>query len=558
MGEGFRASKVKAQFRLQPLTAIHLRSRLQFEFGANGDILNIYIFAAIAVMILAIAAINFINLATARSAQRAREVGLRKTLGACRRDLIGQFLAESASSSLLALIAAFILATLALPLFQSISGLGIAPGLRQLGWLLPLSFGLALVVGLVAGSYPAFYLSGFQPVKTLKPGPADPRTGPGGALFRRFLVVGQFSLSIFMISGTWTIGQQIRYMKNKDLGFQKDQVLAIRTADEKILRSLDAVKSRIKEIPGVLSVSAATFVPGQGQTINPVVPEGFAENGTVGYREIEADADYVRTMGMEIVAGRDFSADLPSDSSQSILINETAVRKLGWNDPLGKTMKIATEELFQYSTKRVVGVVRDFHYSSLRNGLEPLYISNEMRSLRVLAVKIEAGQTARIVRELKTAWQTISPGQMLNFFFVDELFEAQYRSEERLNRLFSAFSLIAVVIACLGLFGLASYMAEQREKEVGIRKVLGATSREIVGLMCGGFLKLVGLAALVAWPSAYCAAHFWLRGFAYRTSIHPWTFVFSGLAALAVASLTVSWQALRAASANPVEALKYE
>jgi putative ABC transport system permease protein len=559
MGKGLQASKARIQLRLQPLTDIHLRSRLRFEFGGNGDILNIYIFAAIAVIILAIASVNFMNLATARSARRAREVGLRKVVGACRRDLIGQFLAESIGSSLFALMVALAFVILALPLFKSISGIELTLGPGQLAWLIPMSFGLALVLGFVAGSYPAFYLSAFQPVKTLKGGPGGGAEAKSGSVsFRRFLVVGQFTLSIFMISGTRVIDHQLRYMKNKDLGFQKDQVLAVRTSDDKILRTLDQVKSRLKEIPGVLEVSATTFVPGQGQSINPVVPEGFAENATVGYRQVAADADYIRTLGMEIVKGRDFSKYVPSDEKDSILVNETAVRELGWDDPIGKTMKIATGELFQYSTKTIVGVVRDFHYSSLRNSVEPLYISNEMKSMDVLAVKIKTDQTGRIVRELKKAWETVSPGKLFNFFFLDELFDAQYRSEERLNKIFSSFSLIAIAIACLGLFGLASYMAERRKKEVSIRKVLGATSREMVGLLSRDFLRLVALAALIAWPTASLAMNAWLRGFASRTPVSPWTFIFSGLAGLAIAFLTVSYQAVRAAAANPADSLKHE
>jgi len=556
MGSELRAMKASLRLRLQPLTDIHLRSKLRFEFGPNGDSLSIYIFAAIAVFILAIASVNFMNLATARSARRAREVGMRKVVGAGRRDLVGQFLAESVSASLFALIAALIFVKLALPLFKSISGIDLALGPGELAWLIPMSLGLAVFVGLAAGSYPAFYLSAFQPVKTLKGGPGGSQAGSGSAALRRVLVVGQFLLSIVMISGTWTIGDQVRYMKSKDMGFQEDQVLAIRTSDERILQALDQVKSRLKEVPGVLDVSATTFVPGEGQSINPVVPEGFPENATVGYREVVADTDYVRTLGMEIVRGRDFSGDMLSDSADSILLNETAVRESGWDDPIGKTIKIAAGKAFQ--TKTVIGVVRDFHYSSLRNRIEPLYISNEMRSLSALAVRVKADRTGRIVGELKTTWEAISPGQLFNFFFVDELFDAQYRSEERLNRIFSAFSLVAISIACLGLFALASYMAERRRKEVSIRKVMGATNGEMVGLLSGEFLRLVGLAALVAWPVAYFAMSAWLREFAYRTPIRPWPFLFSGLAALAIAFLTVSFQAVRAAWANPADSLKYE
>jgi putative ABC transport system permease protein len=285
-----------------------------------------------------------------------------------------------------------------------------------------------------------------------------------------------------MITGTWIIGDQIRYMKNKDIGFQKEQVLGIRTSDRKILQTLDQVKSRLMEIPDVLEASAASYVPGQGQDTNAIVPEDFEGNTSMVFRVVDADADYVRTMGMKIVRGRDFSRDLPSDAQDSVIINETAVRKLGWDNPIGKTIKIAVG-LFQYKTKKVIGVVRDFKYASLRDTVEPLYIDNEMSHLYVLAVKLKTNNIGRLIGEIRKAWTTISPGSHFDYFFIDELFDAQYRSEERLNKIFSSFSLIAIAIACLGLFGLASYMAERRKKEVGIRKVLGASLGEVVGLL---------------------------------------------------------------------------
>jgi len=556
MGKVLKALKGTVRLHLQPLTAIHLRSKLQWEFGDNGDILYIYIFAAIAVIILAIACINFMNLATARSARRAREVGIRKVVGACRRDLIGQFLGESTSTSLLALIVALVFVQLALPLFKSISGIELRLGAAELAWLIPMFVGLLLFVGFAAGSYPAIYLSAFQPVKALKGGPGGSEAKSGSVRFRRLLVVGQFALSIAMITGTWIIGDQIRYMKNKDTGFKKEQVLGIRASDQKVLKALDQVKSRLKEIPGVLEISATSFLPGAGQSTNAVVPEGFEGDTGAIYRAVYADADFVRTMGMEIAKGRDFSKDMLSDAQNSILINETAVRKLGWDNPIGKTIKIATG-VFQYETKTVVGVVRDFNYASLRDTVEPLFISNDI-DLAFLAVKLKTNNMSRLIDEIRKAWTTISPGNLFDYFFIDELFDAQYRSEERLNKIFSSFSLLAIAIACLGLFGLASYMAERRKKEVGIRKVLGASIGQVIGLLSKEFLKLVGLAALVAWPIAYFAMNIWLRGFAYRTQISLWTFAVSGLAALAIAFLTVSYQAVRAAVADPVDSIKYE
>jgi putative ABC transport system permease protein len=547
--------KAKMELRLQPLTDIHLKSKLQWEFDGNGDILYVYVFAAIALVILAIACVNFMNLATARSARRAREVGMRKVVGAGRREIFWQFLAESMSASLLALAAALVIVKLALPLFRSVSGIDLAIGARQLAWLVPMFFALVAFVGFAAGSYPAVYLSAFQPVRALKGGNRGSGAGTGSGKFRSLLVVGQFVLSVAMIIGTIVIGDQLRYMKTRDLGFRKEQVLAVRTTDSKIFRSLDQVKSRLKSIPGILEVSAASLVPGQEDATQAVSPEGTSAMQI--YRIIGADADYTRTLGMKIVAGRDFSRDFPADVQNSALLNETAIRKLGWDKPVGKTVKIATG-MNTHKLKTVVGVVQDFHYASLRDRIEPLMIENEIGRAALLALKINAGDARRIVDELKNAWKTLSPGFLFDYFFVDELFEAKFRSEERLNAIFSSFSILAIAIACLGLFGLTSFMAEQKKKEIGIRKVLGATIGEIVGLLSTQFLKLVGLAALIAWPIAYFAMNTWLRSFAYRTSLSPWTFFGSGMAAVVIAFLTVSYQAVRAASADPVDSLKYE
>jgi len=559
MGKALKALKANFRFRLQPLTDIHLRSKMQWEYGPNGDILYVYIFAAIAVFILAIACMNFINLATARATRRGREVGLRKVVGARRGDLIGQFLGESIITSLASLLVAWILVRLALPLFKSLSGIELTFGLRELAWLVPVVVGLVLVCGIAAGSYPAFYLSSFQPVKTLKPGWQG---GSGNARFRRLLVVSQFVFSIAMIIGTRTIADQIRYMKNKDLGFQKDQVLAIQPAGGKDSPAPERVKAQLKSIPGVADVAAAEFVPGQdqsSQSIDIVIPEGYAGNSNLLFRRLFADADFVRTMGMTIVRGRDFSRDFPSDAGNAILLNEEAARKTGWADPIGKTIKIlADPKGDRYETRTVVGVVKDFHFSSLRDVIEPIWISNELDGESFYLVKFRTKDVARLLADLKNSWRALVPGGRFDYFFVDESFAAQYRSEERLNRIFSSFSLLAVAIACLGLFGLASYLAEQRKKEIGVRKVLGSSVGQVIGLLSREFLKLVGLAALIAWPIAYFAMSTWLRGFAYRTGLSLWTFLGSAAAALSIAFVAVGYQAYRAGSANPMDSLKYE
>ncbi len=557
MGNALKALKANFRFYLQPLTDIHLRSNLQWDYGPNGDILYVYIFTAIAVVILAIACMNFINLATARATRRGREVGLRKVIGARRGDLIGQFLGESIITSLASLLAAWILVRLALPLFKSLSGIELTFGLRELAWLVPVVVGLVLFCGVAAGSYPAFYLSSFQPARTLKAGGL---AGSGNARFRRLLVMSQFVLSIAMLIGTRTIADQIRYMKNKDLGFQKEQVLVIRHAGGKTPPSPDVIKSRLREIPGIMNAAGTNFVPGddpRDQSLDVVVPEGYAEGANLTIRRINADADFVRTMGMTIGRGRDFSTDIPSDPKNAILLNEEAARKTGWADPIGKTIRVMVG-VNRYETKTVVGVVKDFHISSLRDKIEPVYLSNDLGGSSDFVVKLRTDNVGPLLEEIKKAWRSVSSGGWVDYFFIDENFESLYHSEERLNTIFSSFSVLGIAIACLGLFGLASFLAEQKKKEIGVRKVLGASVGQVVGLLSREFLKLIGLAALTAWPIAYFAMTIWLRGFAFRTGLSLWTFLGSAAAALAIAFLTVGYQAIRAAWANPIDSLKYE
>lgn len=557
MGRALKSLKSVFRFRLQPLTSIHLRSHLQWEYADNGSILYVYLFGAVAVVILAIACINFINLTTARSARRAKEVGLRKVVGASRLDLIGQFLGESIGTSAMALCLALVAAQASLPLVKALTGFDLSAGARLGIWLVPPLLGLALFCGLAAGGYPAFYLSSFQPGQVLKTGS---QAGPGSPRFRRILVVGQFTLSVAMMIGTQTIGDQIRYMKSRDLGFRKDQVLVVIPAGGNDRPSPERVKAALREIPGVVSAAVAAFVPGQDQgeqSIDVVVPEGAARSANLLLRRFNADPDFVRTLGMTIVKGRDVSERIPSDAGQAVLLNEEAVRQTGWADPIGKTIRVYGGN-DQYETKTVVGVVKDFHYSSLRDAIEPAYITGALGGAGLFVVKLKTDSVARLLADLKDAWRAAFPGGRFDYVFVDEGFRTAYRQEERLNSIFTSFSLLAVAIACLGLFGLASYMAEQRRKEIGIRKVLGASVGSVVGLFAGEYLKLVGLAALIAWPIAFFAMSTWLRGFAYRTGIRPETFLGSAAAALAIAFLTVAYQARRAALADPAASLKCE
>jgi len=558
LGPLLKAVGGKLSYSFQPLTRIHLHSRFTIDFLNNNrsDFQYVTIFAAIALFIVGIACINFMNLATARSARRAREVGLRKVVGARRSALFAQFLGEAMTHSLLSLIIALILVRLSLPFFKSISGINLGIGTSQIVWLGLIVFGLTLFVGLVAGSYPAVYLSAIEPAKTLK---GSWRAGPAGGRFRHVLVVVQFLIGISLIIGTGVIRRQLDFMRNRNLGFSKDQVLVTRLDSRAILLQVESVKARLKQIPGVISAAVTQAVPGQPTEVNlqPYVPEGFSESDPLLLRQFYADADFVPTLGLEIVRGRNFSREVASDA-EALLINEAAARQLGWTDPVGRKIKTPTAGAdLTWREKTVIGVIRDFHFLGLRDVIEPFLL--ELGTQREqLAIKLKTERLGATIRELERTWKEIDPVRPLDYFFLDSFFDAQYRSEERLSRLVSVFSGLAVAIACLGLFGLASFLAEQRAKEIAIRKVLGASIRGVSTRLSLEFLKLVALAIALAWPVAYFVMKAWLKDFAYRAALSAWPFLAAGAAALTIAFLTVAGQALRAASANPVDALKNE
>ncbi len=556
LGSLLKAVGGKIRYSFQPLTKVHLYSRFTMDLANNNSSIQyVTMFAAIALFILGIACVNFMNLATARSAQRAREIGLRKVVGARRSELFGQFMGESATHSLLALMAALVLVNLGLPLFRSISGIDLRIGATQLAWLVPTFFGLTLFVSLAAGIYPAIFLSALHPVKTLR---GSYKAGPGSARFRRVLVIAQFLIGVVLLVSTMVVRRQIDFMRNRDLGFSKEQVLVTRIDDRRISERIESLKARLLQVPGVVSAAMTQAVPGQSTDINvqPFIPEGISESEPVTLRQFSADADFVPTLGLEIVQGRNFSKLNPTDV-EALLINEATVRKLGWTDPVGRKIKMPTLPIGQWREKTVIGVLRDFHFLGLRELIEPFLLDLGTREDQLI-VKLKTDRLSATLRELERAWGEIDPGRTLDFFFLDDFFNAQYRAEERLGRLFSTFTGLAILIACMGLFGLASFMAEQRRKEIAIRKVLGASVRGVVARLSLEFIKLIALATLLAWPVAYFVMVTWLRDFAYQAGLSPWTFLAAGLAALGIAILTVGTQAFRAASSDPAESLKFE
>jgi putative ABC transport system permease protein len=545
------------RFYLQPLTRIHLHSNFEMDFSNAGSIQTVYLFSAVALFILLIACINFINLATARYANRAMEVGLKKTLGASRGSLVRQFLGETFFVTFLAVLSACLMATLALPLLGSISGQEFS-AVIFLQPLYLMSFALfVLLVGIVAGSYPAFFLSSFDPIQTLK---GKLKGGAAGSLFRRILVVSQFAISIALVIGTLIISEQMRFVRGKDLGFDKAQVLVLSLPQSKSI-SRATVREEMASTPGVVHAGLSDEVPGMGFKMSSFIPEGRTEKEGLLMQRMESDDQFLSALGIRIVRGRNFSQQMKTDTAEAVLINETAAARLGWEDPLGKRFSRKSrgpDGQERTRSWKIVGVIKDFHTLSLHEKIEPLLIANNPENLASLSLRLTTGDIQATISRLKKKWQQLYPDQIFDSFFLDESFGRMYRAEEQFNKIFSTFSVLAILISCLGLFGLAAYMTEKRTKEVGIRKVLGASTWRIVLLLSNEFGKWVLIANVIAWPLAYYFMNRWLQTFAYHTAIGIGVFFFSGLAAMAIALLTVSYQSIHTARRNPVDSLRYE
>jgi putative ABC transport system permease protein len=542
---------------LQPLKRIHLHSDFRGDIAPQGDILYVYLFSAIALFILIIAGINFVNLSTARWTARAKEVGVRKTLGALREKLVGQFLGESVVYSLLALVLAVGLILLARPWFSAVAGRDLSFNVLQIPWLVPAFLGLALLVGVAAGAYPAFFLSSFRPVRVLRGGT---RIGSKNILFRRVLVVTQFVISVVLIIGTMVVYKQLAFMKTKNLGFEKEQVVVLPGLADVMPKSYETLRNEFRKVSGVLDVGAGSLVPGRGIMKSVFQPEGFQRDQSqpMDYRNI--DSGYLPTLGIAIAAGRNFSEELATDRTQSVLINETAAEKFGWKDPIGKQFIITPDQNSTGGETRlnVVGVVKDFHSTSLREKIDPMILFYDPTQCASFAVRVAPTEIQKTLGLLEDKWKELLPQKPFDFFFLDESFDSQYRAEERIGNLALRFSLLAILVSCLGLFGIASYTTEQRTKEIGIRKVLGASGGIIVRMLSKEYLLLVAIGNLFAWPVAYLMMRSWLQNFAYRTSLAYWIFLAAAVLSIAVSLSTVTYQSVRAARTNPVKSLRCE
>jgi putative ABC transport system permease protein len=545
----FVGSGNRLDYALQAVPAIHLHSHLDFEMEPNGNIAYVYLFSAIALFILLIACINFMNLATARSAGRAKEVGLRKVMGSNRTQLIRQFLSESVLLAFIALAVAVVLVLLLLQPFNGLTGKEIGFGFLAHPLILLTLVGLALGVGLLAGSYPAFFLSSFRPVAVLK---GTFHASSAGVWLRRGLVVFQFAISIALIAGTLVVFNQMRYVREKALGLDQEHVVVLKRTNE-LDQQTEAFKEALRDHPGIIQAASTTTLPGGifGQTA--IRPEGAGSDVNYLASPMAADHDFVETLGIEMAAGRDFDRAFATDSA-AFVINEAAARKLGWDDPIGKRLTF----LGANQTGEVIGVMTDFHFASLHQEIGPVVVALSADPLPFIAVRIRPDDVASNLAFLEQQWHAFAPDQPFEYSFLDEDFDALYRADRRLGQIFTLFALLAVVIACLGLFGLAAFTAEQRTKEIGVRKVLGASVSSIVLLLSKEFARLVVFALLVAVPIAYFGMDRWLQDFAYRTGIGAWVFVLAGGLALGIALLTVSYHALRAALVDPVRSLRYE
>ncbi len=542
-------------FSLTPLTAIHLHSNKTAELGGNGNVQDVYIFSAIAAFILLIACVNFMNLSTARSSNRAKEVGIRKVLGSLRGNLITQFMLESVLISFIAMFLALGLAWLLLPVFNQLSGKHMELGLFSRTWLLPSVLALVLIVGLLAGSYPAVFLSAFQPIAVLKGSVA---AGFKTGWLRNSLVVFQFCISIFLIVGTTVIYRQLNYIHNRGLGFNREEVLIVNNTY--VLGSQTrAFEQTLLHLPGVEGTTMTGYLPTSDNRNDDAIflSPDLDIKKSISMQTWPIDDQYIPVLGMKMAAGRNFSRDLKTDS-QAVIVNESAVRLMQGRKPLESMLyEIDDIKTKKVKTFHIVGVVKDFNFNSLREVVTPVVLFLGRDQGRI-ALRVHTGNLQHLAGQIEAEWRKIAPSQPFSFVFMDEEFNGIYQSEQRMGGISLSFSLLAIFIACLGLFGLTAYAAEQRTREIGIRKVLGATVGGVVALLSRDFLRLVLVSAIIAFPLAWLAMHRWLQDFAYRITIGWEIFLMAGGIALAIALVTVSFQAVRAALANPVKSLRSE
>jgi putative ABC transport system permease protein len=541
-------------YSLQALKDIHLHSKLQEELRPNGNISYVYTFSIIALMILIIAIINFVNLATAKSASRSKEVGVRKVVGSTKRSLVFQFVSESVLLSFIATITAVFLVYILTPYFYNLVGNELEVSLFTSKFGIPLIILLALFVGILSGIYPAFVLAAFKPVKVLK---GSLKGGAKSGWMRSVLVVLQFSVSIIIIIGTILVYQQLSFMQNKNLGFDKDQLLVIRRPDA-LDTKIEVFKQELRKNPSIKGAANSRAIPGKDYSNNAFWVENDVEKNTYLLFQNWVSMEYPQMMGYEIVLGRFFSKEFGTDSA-GVIINETAVKKLGFENPIGKNLLRPTNQEGEMGKVPIIGVVKDFHIQSLHHKIEPVAMTVMPGNWEgYLTVRLSGDNLPSTIDYIENTWNNYAAKQPFQYFFFDEEFNNLYKSEQQTGRIFIVFAILAIFIACLGLLGLIAYTATVRTKEIGIRKAIGASVQSIIKMLSFETLKLIIISTIIAWPMAYFGIKYWLQEFAHRSNIDPMSFVIATILTLVIGWLAISFQAIRAALLNPSDALRYE
>ena len=545
----FEQFGINIQYELQPLESIHLYSNLSGETEGGGDISYIYIFSAVAFFMLLIASINYMNLATARAARRAKEVGIRKTVGSTKSQIIRQFLTESTVLSFLAFLLSLMIILLLLPGFNQLSGKEIGYSYLLQPQVIAVLFLIMLLIGLAGGSYPAFFLSAFKPVDVLK---GQKGSSSGSAGLRKILVVAQFTISITMVISTWIVYDQLTYIQSKDLGFDKDQTVTVMMVEEETRNQYEVLRNELQSRPEIIDVANSSAKPGDGIGKNIMLVEtedqGNIEKGVDVYY---ANYDFAELIGFELVEGRNFNRSFATDTA-AVLVNESMVARMGWDEPIGKSFMTGQDFTDRHE---VVGVVKDYHQNSLYSQIEPLAIFFSENNSQ-LHIKLDGKNVSNGLVFLESIWGEINPGKPMEYTFLDEDFDEQYTADVKRGQVFTIFSGLTVLIACLGLLGLAAYTTQQRKKEIGIRKVIGANVAGIVLLIYKDFFLLIVISVLLAFPISYYFMNNWLTGFAYQTEMKAITFLTAAVLTIVITIATVGFHTVRAAIANPVSSLE--
>jgi putative ABC transport system permease protein len=549
----FEPLKIKIEYILEPLWKIHLTSTNANEPEPTGSITYVIIFGIVALFLLLIAAMNYMNLSTARSTRRAREVGLRKVVGSRRGPLVAQFLSESVVLTIISLIISVVLLIILLPKFNTLAGKYFDLSILYSPVVIISLIGVILLVGIVGGSYPAFFLSRFSPVTVLK---GEVTQGSAGTLFRKILVVVQFTISVAMIISTLVVFRQLNYLKNKDQGFNQENVVMLQLDNQEMTRKYPVLKRALLENNEIKFVTSTNTAMGEGSgkvIFSMETDQGMAQRG-INFAVV--DHDFVDALGIKMISGRDFQEDMPSDTLLGVVVNETLAKRMGWSDPIGKKVEAGGGNIIR---ARVVGVMADYHQTGMYNEIESLMLIYRFHERNnIVYVRLTGNDMEKTLSYIETKWKEVLPDQPYSYTFLSERFNNQFEADEKRGLIFTMFTMLAIFIACLGLFGLASYMVEQRTREIGIRKVFGADEGVIIRLISKDFLVLIAISIAIAIPVAYYFMNSWLQNYVYRTKIGVLLLVLAALLTVVLTFITISYKAYQASILNPAESIKTE